>query len=65
MAPYLSASDIEMSIDEKKWLYKCRIEDIDLEANKKQNNGNIQCKYCPDTEVNCLIVNICQKNPRL
>ena len=52
MAPYLSASDIEMSIDEKKWLYKCRIEDIDLEANRKWNNGNIQCKYCPDTEMN-------------
>ena len=52
MAPYLAASDIEMSIDEKKWLYKCRIEDIDLEANRKWNNGNIQCKYCPDTEMN-------------
>ena len=41
MAPYLSASDIEMSIDEKKWLYKCRIEEIDSEANRKLNNGNI------------------------
>ena len=52
MAQYLGASDIEMSIYEKKWLYKCRIEDIDLEANRRWNNGDIQCKNCLNTEMN-------------
>ena len=51
MAQYLCASDIDMSIDEKKWLYKCRIEDIDLEANRRWNNGDIQCKNCKNTEM--------------
>ena len=52
MAPFLSASDIEMSIDEKKWLYKCRIEYIYLEAKRRWNNGDIHCKNCPNTEMN-------------
>ena len=30
MQGYLSASCVNISIEEKKWLFKCRIEDIDL-----------------------------------
>ena len=46
MAQYLCASDIKMSKDEKKWLYKCRIEYIDLEANRRWKNRYIQCNNC-------------------
>ena len=51
MAQYLCASDIDMSIDEKKWLHLCRIEDIDLEAKRRVNNGDIQCKNSKNTEM--------------
>ena len=37
-----------MSIEERKWLLKCRIEDIDLISNIKWNNEDIMCKYCPN-----------------
>ena len=52
MAPYLCASDVKISIDEKKWLYKCRIEDIDIQRNTGLNNGDINCKNCANTEMN-------------
>ena len=52
LASYLCASEIEMSIYEKKWLYKCRIEDIDIEANRRWNNGDMICVNCENTEMN-------------
>ena len=35
MAEYLSPSDLDISIDDKKWLFKCRTEDIDLSSNRR------------------------------
>ena len=35
MAGYLSPSDIVISIDEKKWLMKCRLEDIVVTLDEK------------------------------
>ena len=35
MAEYLSPSDVDISIDEKKWLFKVRTEDIDLKSNRR------------------------------
>ena len=52
MAPYLCASEVKISIDEKKWLYKCRIEDIDIETNRRWNNGDLNCNNCENTEIN-------------
>ena len=46
MAEYLSPEETDLSIDEKKWLLKCRIEDIDISENGNWNNGTIICKYC-------------------
>ena len=48
MAEYLSPEEIDLSIDENKWLLNCRIEDIDISENGNWNNGNIICKYCHD-----------------
>ena len=33
MAGYLSPSEVDMAISEKKWLMKCRLEDIDISCN--------------------------------
>ena len=51
IAGYLSPSDIDISIDEKKWLLKCRLEDIDLSCNFRWKNKNIYCNYCFSTEM--------------
>ena len=51
MAGYLSPSDIDISIDEKKWLLKCTLEDIDLSCNFRWKNKNIYCNYCFSTEM--------------
>ena len=48
MAEYLNSTETDMSIDEKKWLLKCRIENIDLIPNRKWNNEDIMCKNCPN-----------------
>ena len=52
MAPYLCAYEVKISIGEKKWLYKCRIEDIDIETNRRWNNGDLYCNNCANTEMN-------------
>ena len=41
-----------MSIDEKKWLYKCCVEDTDIEANRRWNNGDLMCMKCENMEMN-------------
>ena len=33
MAEYLAPADLDISIDEKKWIFKTRTEDIDLHTN--------------------------------
>ena len=35
MAGYLSPSQVDISITEKKWLIKCRFEDIDISCNNR------------------------------
>ena len=47
MADYLTHKETKMSIDERKWLLKCRIEDIDIISNRNWNNEDIRCKICP------------------
>ena len=49
MSEYLTSMNIELSIDELKWILKCRIEDIDLNSNRKWNNEDNMCKKCPNT----------------
>ena len=48
MNQYLTHKETEMSIDEKKWLLKCRIEDIDILSNRNWNKEDIRCKQCPN-----------------
>ena len=54
MAEYLTATDIDISIAERKWLFKCRVEDIDIKANRRWKYSDISCYSCdkniPETQ---------------
>ena len=47
MAKYLTPMDYEISIDKNKWLFQCRIKDVDLYTNRKWNNEIDICMNCP------------------
>ena len=47
MAEYLSSFKEDISVNEKKWLLKCRIEDIQMSSDRKWNNENDPCLHCP------------------
>ena len=51
MAGYLSPSQVDISITEKKWLIKCRFEDIDISCNNRWKNENLYCSNCIFTEM--------------
>ena len=47
MQNYLKETEIDLSLDEKKWLFKCRTDDIDLKGNfcwKYETHFCISCK---------------------
>ena len=46
---YLTQIEHDFSIEDRKWLFKSRLEDIDIP--KKWNNENILCKHCLNTEM--------------
>ena len=52
MSEYLSSNENNLSIDERKWLLKCRIEDIDINTNRKWNNEESSCMNYPSTVMN-------------
>ena len=45
MAEYL-CPDTEISIEEKKWMFRCRVDDIDVRGNRKWKYSNISCLSC-------------------
>ena len=45
MAEYLGP-DSDISIDEKKWLFQCRMEDINVKANQRWQFDDIACSSC-------------------
>ena len=47
MQNYLKESDIDITLDEKKWIFKCRTDDININGNfqwKHENQSCISCK---------------------
>ena len=46
MADYLCPSDISISINEKKWMFNCRVDDIDVKGNRRWKYENISCISC-------------------
>ena len=51
MADYLSPSQVNISIQEKKWILKFRVEDIDISCNNRWKNENLYCSNCISTEM--------------
>ena len=51
MADFLSPSQVNISIEEKKWLIKCRVEYIDISCNNRWKEENIYCSNCISTEM--------------
>ena len=46
MADYLCPSDEEISIEEKIWLFKCRVEDINVKGNHRWKHNDLSCFSC-------------------
>ena len=51
MAEYLYPNEEGMSIDDKKWLFKCRVEDVNVKANHRWKHDNIMCSSCMKNEI--------------
>ena len=49
---YLNSSNLTISVNEKKWPFKCRVEDIDLPSNSRWRNEDTFCKNCLTIEMN-------------
>ena len=47
MSEYLTPIEHDLSISEKKWILKCRLEDVDLGSKRKWNSDNSSCLNCP------------------
>ena len=52
ISDYLIPTENELSIDERKWVFKCRIEDICINTNRKWNNEESKCTKCTNTIMN-------------
>ena len=46
MAEYLCPGEEGCSIDEQKWLFQCRVEDIDIKSNHQWKHKNKHCSSC-------------------
>ena len=46
MQEYLMETSMDLSLDERKWIFKCRTNDIDLKANFQWKHENIWCISC-------------------
>ena len=57
MQNYLKETNIDLSLDEKKWIFKCRTDDLDLQ-------GNFQWKYRTNSCISCKL-NILENNEHL
>ena len=49
MAEYL-CPDIEISIEAKKWMFRCRLEDIEVKGNRRWKYSDLTCWSC-DTNI--------------
>ena len=60
MAEYLTPIEEDISISEKKWMFKCRIEDIDIVSDRKWNTHKDPCVHCPGKQLDQKHLLLCQ-----
>ena len=46
MAEYLGTNIEQLSIEERKWMFKCRVDDMDIKGNRRWQNEDIYCTSC-------------------
>ena len=46
MAEYLSPNTEQISIEERKWIFRCRVDDIDIKGNRRWQYEDISCSSC-------------------
>ena len=46
MPDYLSPNEEDLSIDEQKWIFNCRVEDIQIKGNHQWKFQDISCSSC-------------------
>ena len=51
MAEYLSPNEEDMSIDDQKWLFKCRVKDVNVKVIHRWKHDNIICSSCIKNEI--------------
>ena len=58
MQEYFTATNTDISIEEKKWLFRCRVDDIEVKGNNTWKYEDISCYYCsencPETQEHLL-----------
>ena len=50
MAEYLYPGEEQITIEEQKWLFKCKVEDIEIRGNQRWKHINITCYSCKTNE---------------
>ena len=46
MAEYLIPNSEKISIEERKWIFRCRVDDIDIKGNRRWQYEDISCSSC-------------------
>ena len=46
MAEYLKNTEEDISIEEQKWIFKCRVEYINIKGNQRWKYEDISCPSC-------------------
>ena len=46
LADYLDPDNEDLSMEEKKWMFRCRVEDIEIKGNHRWKYPNIFCFSC-------------------
>ena len=46
IAEYLCPSEADIPIEERKWLFKCRVDDINIKGNQRWKQRDITCSSC-------------------
>ena len=49
MANYLKEGDMKLSVQERQYLFQCKVNDIDLRAHRTWKNKETFCISCEDT----------------
>ena len=50
MANYLSENEMQLTVEDRNWIFKCKTCDIDVKANRTWKYTNLKCHICENGE---------------